>query len=82
MLLYRGTSNGGKEKNQRTGDLSCQHKIHSNSTAVHNSKENIKEIQYFAEQEAFNVIINAKNEHYYHNVTQAASEQGPLREIT
>jgi len=37
----------------------------------------IKEMQYFAEQEVFSVIINAKNEHYYHNVTQAASEQDP-----
>lgn len=64
------------------GNLHCQHEIHSNSTAVHNSKENIKGIQYFAEQETFSVIINAKNEHYYHNVTQAASEQGPLRKTT
>lgn len=60
-------------------DLHCQHKTHRNSTAVGNSKENITEIQSSAEQEAFRVIINAKKEHYYHNVTQDASEQDPLR---
>lgn len=81
MLLSRVTRNVEKENKWRTGDLHCQHKIHSNSTALHNSKEN-REIKYFAEQETFVVIINAKIEHYYHNVTQDASEQGPLRETT
>lgn len=82
MLLSRVTCNVEKEDTERTGDLHyCQHKIHSNSLALHNSKEN-REIQYFSEQEAFVVIINAKIERYYHNVTQDASEQGPLRETT
>ena len=81
MLLSRVTRNVEKENTRRAGDLHCQHKIYSNSIALHNSKEN-REIQYFSEQEAFVVIINAKIERYYHNVTQDASEQGPLRETT
>lgn len=81
MLLSKVTGNIEKENTRRMGDLHHQHKIYSNSTALHNSKEN-REIQYFAEQEAFVVIINAKIERYYHNVTQDASEQGPLRETT
>lgn len=61
--------------------MTCTVSIKYTATALHNSKEN-REIKYFAEQETFVVIINAKIEHYYHNVTQDASEQGPLRETT